>query len=60
MAHGVRLTSYRQAQLFTGGLLDHIHINVELHNLQDLQRTMSLARAFEWHNARLCFRRRTW
>lgn len=33
---------YQQAQLSTGGLLDHIHINVELHNLQDLQRTMRI------------------
>ena len=32
MAHTGRLTPYRQVQLFTGGLLEHIRINVQLHD----------------------------
>jgi hypothetical protein len=47
MVHAGRLTPYQQAQLFTGGLSDHIRIDVELHDPQDLQCTMALARAYE-------------
>lgn len=36
MAHTGRLTPYQQAQLFTGGLSEHIQIDVELHDPQDL------------------------
>jgi hypothetical protein len=50
MAHAGRLTPYQQAQLFTGGLPDHIRIDVELHDPQDLQRAMRLARAYERRN----------
>jgi hypothetical protein len=47
MVHTGRLTLYQQAQLFTGGLSEHIRIDVELHDPQDLQRAMSLVRAYE-------------
>lgn len=50
MAHAGCLTPYQQAQLFTGSLPEHIRIDVELHDLQDLQRAMSLARAYKRHN----------
>jgi hypothetical protein len=50
LAHAGRLTSSQQAQLFTGGLPDHIRIDVELHDPQDLQRAMRLARAYERRN----------
>ena len=32
MAHAGRLSPYQQAQLFTGGLPDHISVDVELHD----------------------------
>lgn len=32
MAHAGRLSPYQQVQLFTGGLPDHIRIDVELHD----------------------------
>ena len=50
MAHAGRLSPYQQAQLFTGGLPDHIRVDVELHDPQDLQRAMRLARAYERRN----------
>jgi len=37
--------------LFTGGLLDSIRVDVELHDPQDLHRAMRLARAYERRNA---------
>jgi hypothetical protein len=51
MAHAGRLTPYQQAQVFTGGLPDHIRIDVELHDPQDLQCAMRLARAYERRNS---------
>jgi hypothetical protein len=51
LAHAGRLTPYQQAQLFTGGLPEHIRIDVELHDPQDLQRAMRLARAYERRNS---------
>lgn len=36
LAHAGRLTPQQQAQLFTGGLPDHVRIDVELHEPQDL------------------------
>jgi hypothetical protein len=33
--------------IFTSGLIDLLKIDVELHNLQDLDRTMSLAHAMK-------------
>jgi len=47
MAHAGRLKPLQQALLFTGGLPDHIRIDVELHEPQDLHRAMRLARAYE-------------
>jgi hypothetical protein len=44
MAYAGRLAPLQQAHLFTGGLPDHIRIDVELHDPQDLQRAMRLAR----------------
>jgi hypothetical protein len=51
MVHAGRLSPYQRAQLFTGGLLDHIRIDIELHDPQDLQRAMHLARAYKRRNA---------
>ena len=50
-AHAGRLAPLQKTQLFTGGLLDHICVDVELHEPQDLQRAMLLARAYERRNA---------
>jgi hypothetical protein len=36
MTHAGRLSPYQQAQLFAGGLLDHIRVDVEMHDPQDL------------------------
>ncbi|XP_039820334.1 uncharacterized protein LOC120682466 [Panicum virgatum] len=41
------LSPLQQVQLFTGGLPDQIRIDVELQAPMDLQRAMSLARAYE-------------
>lgn len=51
MAHAGHLTLYQQAQLFTGGLPEHIRIDVELHDPQDMQRGMSLVCAYERRNS---------
>lgn len=51
MAHAGRLTPYQQAQLFMGGLSDHIQIDVELQDPQDLQHAMRLARVYERRNS---------
>ena len=50
-AHAGHLSPLQKAQLFTGGLPDHIRVDVELHDPQDLQRAMRLARAYERRNA---------
>ena len=50
-AHAGRLSPGQKAKLFTGGLPDHIRVDVELHDPQDLQRAMHLARAYERRNA---------
>ena len=47
MAHAGQLSSAQQVQLFTGGLPDSLRIDVELQAPMDLQKAMSLARAFE-------------
>lgn len=52
LAHAGRLEQLQQAQLFTGGLPEHIRVDVELHDPQDLHRAMRLARAYERRNAR--------
>jgi hypothetical protein len=51
MAHAGNLEAVQQARLFTGGLPDHIRVDVELHEPQDLHRAVRLARAFEIRNA---------
>jgi hypothetical protein len=51
VAHAGTLTPLQKAQLFTGGLPDHIRIDVELHEPQNLQHAMRLARAYERRNA---------
>lgn len=50
MVHAGCLTPYQQAQLFTDGLPEHIRIDVEFHDHQDLQRAMSLACAYDRRN----------
>jgi hypothetical protein len=50
MAHAGRLLPLQQAQLFTGGLPEHVRVDVELHDPQDLHRAMRLARAYERRN----------
>ncbi|XP_066389781.1 uncharacterized protein [Miscanthus floridulus] len=50
-AHVGRLSPGQKAKLFTGGLPSHIRVDVELHDPQDLQRAMHLARAYERRNA---------
>ena len=47
MAHAGALTPAQQVDLFTGGLPDTIRIDVELQAPGDLQRAMTLARAYE-------------
>jgi hypothetical protein len=47
LAHAGYLTPEQQTHLFTGGLPDHIRIDVELQAPQELQRAMALARAYE-------------
>jgi hypothetical protein len=51
LAHAGRLAPLQQAQLFTGGLPEHIRVDVELHEPKDLHHAMRLARAFERRNA---------
>ncbi|XP_066374609.1 uncharacterized protein [Miscanthus floridulus] len=50
-AHAGDLTTLQRAKLFTGGLPDYIRVDVELHQPQNLQHAMYLARAFERRNA---------
>lgn len=47
MAHAGYLSPAQQVLLFTGGLPEVIKVNVELHQPQDLQHAMALARAYE-------------
>jgi hypothetical protein len=49
--HAGDLTTLQRAKLFTGGLPDYIRMDVEMHQPQNLQHAMYLARAFECHNA---------
>lgn len=51
LAHAGHLEPLQQAQLFTGGLPEHIRVDVKLHDPQDLHRAMGLARAYERRNA---------
>lgn len=52
-AHEGRLALAQKVKLFTGGLPDHICVDVELQDPQDLQRAMHLAQAYERRNAPL-------
>uniref|UniRef100_A0A453EIE9 Transposase IS200-like domain-containing protein n=1 Tax=Aegilops tauschii subsp. strangulata TaxID=200361 RepID=A0A453EIE9_AEGTS len=45
--HASGVTTHQRAELFVGGLPDHIHVDVELQGPQDLQTAMYYARAFE-------------
>jgi hypothetical protein len=51
LAHAGNLAPLQQAQLFTGGLPEHICVDIELHDPQDLHRAMRLARAYERRNS---------
>jgi hypothetical protein len=51
LAHAGNLVPLQQAQLFTGGLPEHIRVDVELHDPQDLHRAMRLARTYERRNS---------
>ena len=51
--HAGKLSTLQKARLFTGGLPDYIRIDDELHEPQDLQHAMRLARAYERRNASL-------
>jgi hypothetical protein len=39
----------QRAKLFVGGLLDHIHVDMEMRDPRDLQSAMYYARAYEQH-----------
>jgi hypothetical protein len=45
--HAPGVTACQRTELFIGGLPDHIRINVEMHNPQDLQMAMHYVRAYE-------------
>jgi hypothetical protein len=47
LCHAHNLSASQKAELFVGGLPDHIRIDVELREPQNLQTAMHLARAFE-------------
>jgi hypothetical protein len=51
LCHSRNLLTSQKAELFMGGIPNHICINIELRKPQDLQSTMYLARAFETHVA---------
>ena len=45
--HAQNLSSRQRAEIFVGGLPDHIRVDVELRDPQDLQMAMYYAQAFE-------------
>ncbi|KAK1646237.1 hypothetical protein QYE76_064042 [Lolium multiflorum] len=47
LAHNDPLTTKQQVQLFTSGLTDLLHVDVEMQKPLDLQVAMSMARAYE-------------
>ena len=47
--HAPGVTARQRAELFVGGLPDHIHVDVEMWLPQHLQMAMYYARAFERH-----------
>jgi hypothetical protein len=48
--HAPGVTGQQRAELFVGGLPDHIRVDVELQAPQDLQTAMHYARAYERHS----------
>ncbi|KAK1679474.1 hypothetical protein QYE76_040322 [Lolium multiflorum] len=47
--HAPGVTARERAELFVGDLPDHIHVDVEMRNPQDLQTAMYYAHAYEQH-----------
>jgi len=47
LAHTQDISTRQKAELFVGGLPNHIRVDVEMHDPSDLQTAMYLARAFE-------------
>lgn len=47
LCHAPNLSALQKAELFVGGLPEHIKVDVELRQPHDLQTAMHLARAFE-------------
>ena len=47
LAHTQDISTRQKAELFVGGLPNHIGVDVEMHDPSDLQTAMYLARAFE-------------
>jgi hypothetical protein len=47
--HASSVTARQRAELFVGSLPDHIRIDVEMRDPQDLQSVMHYARAYEQH-----------
>ena len=47
LCHARNLSAPQKAELFVGGLSEHIKVDVKLREPQDLQTAMYLARAFE-------------
>uniref|UniRef100_A0A453GWI6 Uncharacterized protein n=1 Tax=Aegilops tauschii subsp. strangulata TaxID=200361 RepID=A0A453GWI6_AEGTS len=45
--HAPGVSARQRAELFVGGLPDHIRVDVEMRRPQDLQTAMYYARAFE-------------
>jgi hypothetical protein len=45
--HTPSITACQRAELFVGGLPDHIRVNVEMRDPQDLQAAMYYAHAYE-------------
>jgi hypothetical protein len=47
VCHAPGVTARQRAELFVGGLPDHIRVDVEMRDPQDLQSAMYYARAYE-------------
>jgi len=50
LAHARDISTRQKAELFVGGLSDHIGVDVEMRDPGDLQTAMYFARAFERHS----------
>ena len=53
--HASGVTAQQRADLFVGGLPDHLHVDVELRGPQDLQAAMYYARTFECRAHAMCY-----